>query len=254
MTQPEQQQRPTVAMTPESSAGGTAAFCLVSAAVLVWPLHRMWSAPVREWQMLGPTLALVAFMFVFAFVAAVRYLALTRSRQRRLATGSPARHPRRERRQPARPEAPVVVTQPVIEAPEPFRFTRDYPTPPPQLGPAFAFIMEVIRDLPVRRDSILHELVEAYEEASRVPGFAATEAFLISKIERRRDYDPDINSGRDSTNVALYMAQADEVLPYAAIVAGMVLIAGELPEQVWDVLARPWENVGLPFPEVVLAG
>jgi hypothetical protein len=242
-TEPE----PMVRMTPEGAALGTAALCMGSFGAMVWPIGRMWNAPVRDWEMLAPAFGLQAFLAVFAFVAVARYLVLARrDRAGRAVPLAPLAPARTGRTAEARTE---------VAPAEPFVFSYAYPEPPASLGRPFWLIMDLIGELPFRGDDVLAQLDALWAQAQRTPGFANAESFIISKVERRQDYRPDFRSApADPDNVAVYVAMADEVHPYAAIVAGMVLVADELPEQVWDLLAGPWEDAGLNFPQVVLAG
>lgn len=252
MTKPQHNQpQQMVTFTPAGAALGTAAMCMTSFAAMVWPIGRMWNAPTRDWEALAPALGLQVFLVVFAFVAIARYLVLAR-RDRPAPIAAPAKA--RASKHPARAQASTAELEPAPPA-EPFRFSYAYPQVPGTLGRQFQIIMDLIAGLPFRSDDALDQLDDAWKFSLGNPGFVNAERFIVSKIERRADYDPNVwAEPLNPENVALYLAQATEVHEYAAIVAGMVLIAEELPEQVWDVLAQPWEVAGLDFPEVVLAG
>lgn len=271
-------QRP---IEPHESALLTAAFCMMTFAIVAWALYRMWERPEHDWQMLGPVFAVEIIMPGMAIIAICRWVVL---RKRAGLPINPQRvivvKPARSAAAPARSAAPakatavkrerrenkpaqVVATAPMQAAPvdqvdidlvETVLTTFVYPDVPAELGEPFQAVMQIVRRLP-GHPNILEALAAKYSEAfAGDPDFRKAESFVIGKAERHPAYDPDAYADPiKTTNPALYLAQADEILPYAATVAAMVLIADQLPERVWDLLAGPWEQVGLGLPQVVLA-
>jgi hypothetical protein len=282
MTQPDKGkpaptgQRP---IEPHESALLTAAFCMMTFALVSWALFRMWERPVHDWQILGPVFATETIMPSMAIIAVVRWMILRKrvglpiNPQRvrvtplaKVVTEKPAKPAKPVREKKRREKKPIqVALQPLIPSPatpveqvdvalddEPAAFV--YPAVPDVLGAPFQDVMRVVRQLPAY-PNILGELAAKYDEAfAGSEDFRKAEAFVIGKAEKHPDFDPNAYAEPvKDTNPALFLAQADEILPYAATVAAMVLIADQLPERVWDLLAAPWEETQLALPAVVLA-
>lgn len=268
---------------PHESALLTAAFSMMTFGIVAWALYRMWERPERDWQMIGPVIAIEIIMPVFAIVAICRWIVLrkraglpvnppraTATKPGRAVAAAPAQAPTRTKdRKDWRTKKPaeVVAAVPTQAAPvdqvdlaldEPqfvaqVAFTFVYPDVPDELGEAFQHVMGIVRKLPAYQN-ILDDLAARHATALTDDAFRQAEEFVIGKAERHERYNPNAYDEPIAVgNPALYLAQADEILPYAATVAAMVLIADQLPERVWDLLAKPWEDVGLGLPQVVLA-
>jgi hypothetical protein len=251
--------------TLEESALTSAAFCMTVFATLVWPIGRMWNQTPRDWEMILPAFVLEAFLFVLALASIVRYWVL-----RKRAGGQPAKAAPAEGLTLNMALSPLAIPYPTLDpfedgslaAPDPavdleLEDTDEpfvYPPVPAELGEAFQRIMATIRELH-EDPTILADLDRLYAAAMNRPRFRDAEAFVIAKAERHPAYNA--NAYREPINAlnpALFLDQADSILPLAATIAAMVLVADDLPEEVWDLLAAPWEAAGLPFPQVVLAG
>lgn len=285
MNQPDDEKRPVQRsrpIEPHESALLTAAYCMVVFAMVTWPLHRMWMQPERDWQMLAPVIVIEILMPSMAIVAIMRWVVLRNraglpanpqrvrvARSAREAVAAPAtkREPKpakvrtpKQRREKKPAEVVTATLNPPTEQvdvaldQEPAEPTFVYPDVPDEFGEAFQKIMSTVRQLPAYQN-VLGELAERYESAfAQSSEFRKAESFVIGKAERHPGYDPNAYAEPvKASNPALFLAQADEILPYAATVAAMVLIADQLPERVWDLLAAPWESVGIGLPQVVLA-
>lgn len=262
--------------TQESSALMSAAFCMVAFAALVWPAGRMWQQTPRDWEMILPAFLAQGFLAALAVTSIVRYFAL------RVRAGRPtkaAKTPKVKARKPVQAQPVAVPAQPRLPYPTLDPFDEDpmiawpdtvdlaleeeeeeteqpfvYPDVPTELGEPFQRIMATIRELP-EDATTLADLRRRYAAAMADPRFREAEGFVNAKAERHPGYNIHAYvEPIDQLNPALFIDQADAILPFAATIASMVLVAEDLPEQVWDLLADPWESAGLDFPQVILAG
>jgi hypothetical protein len=237
-----------------------AAFAAFAFALLAWPIGRMWKQDPRDWEMIIPALTMEAICALAVIVSTVRHLILARrARKATRAQPAPAAAPQAlpyPTLDPFGPDAlaeldPTVHVEAVdVSLDEPFV----YPDVPAELGESFQRIIATIRELPEHPD-VLVDLQRRYAAASARPGFRRAEEFVNNKALWRPDYDENAYAEPINTlNPALFLDQAEAILPFAFTIAAMVLVADQLPEEVWDLLAEPWESAGLGFPRVVLAG
>jgi hypothetical protein len=233
-----------------------AAFCMVSFAVLVWPVSEMWWEAPRQWDRLAPAAGVMAFMFILAVALVITGLReVSRRRPAKTATEQPARHARR--RKPAVDASPDVPEEaPVPVAPEATleAMVFVYPEPADSLPPAFRKMVQMIREYGADQD-VVAEMERVYEIARHHVPFQRAEDFVLRKAEDRPEWDAEayaqpINPG----NPALFYDEAHVIHPLAGTVLAMVLIAEQLPAEVWDRIEKPWVGAELELPEVVLAG
>jgi hypothetical protein len=286
MTEPNPERRPHVGqnVTPSGSALMTAAFCMVCFAGIVWPLGRAWKQTPRDWEMILPMVGLEVFLAGLAILAIIRYAILSRRAGYSMVTpGKPVQRFNVNRIEqlgveatdltapflaataipaPARPDhdqVDLALDAPAAEELEPAEVETAfvYPDVPDALGEEFQRIMAIVRALPEHPD-VLADLNRRYlaaADGNAGLAFRQAEAFVIRKVEKRQDFNPDAYAEPvDPANPALHLDLADQIHPYAATAAAMVLLSTELPERLWDLLAAPWEAAGLDFPQVVLAG
>lgn len=267
MAQPNQRPPARSPAPAHEAALVSAAFCMLSFAAMIWPIGRMWNRGERDWQMIAPTFALELFLAAVAIASIVRFVILRR-RVDRPAKANPAKATAAAGKPARKASAVIVSMQPLIPAParaphdqvdvelrdpEPAAEPFVYPDVPDDLGPAFQRIMQTVRAVAEYPD-IVADLDARHTEASKELEFQKAEEFVIRKAEKHPAFNPDAYAEPiNPLNPALFLDQADAILPYAATVAGMVLVSDQLPERLWDLLAAPWEAVGLDFPQVVLA-